>query len=199
MKLYLVRHGAVEGGEGLCMGRHDAPLSEEGRSSLLRLAESWASPNARLFASDLLRARDSAGVLAEAWGCDVAIDARLREMDFGAWDGRTWAELEREDGPRLAAWMGDWVGARARDGESFRDVGERVEAWAAEALAPGGGDAVVVAHAGSLRALLCHLLPWPMERAFQLRLDHGRASGLRLGGRAGAELAFLNAHRVPPP
>lgn len=194
MILYLVRHGVAEGCEGRCIGRTDAPLSQAGADSLARLASAWSRPPDRLLTSGLARARSSAAVLADAWHLPLETDARLGEMDFGAWDGRTWAELEAEDGARLAAWMAAWVTVAAPGGESFADVAARVRAWAAEM--PRGGTAAVVAHAGSIRALLCTLLELPLDAAFRLRIDHGRVSGVRMGSH-GCELLFLNADHVP--
>ncbi|HLM67552.1 MAG TPA: histidine phosphatase family protein [Longimicrobium sp.] len=194
MILYLVRHGVAEGAEGRCIGRTDAPLSEAGASSIRRLASAWAHPPDRLIASGLARAHSSAAVLADAWNLPVKTEPRLGEMDFGAWDGRTWAELEAADGARLAEWMGAWVTVPAPGGESFGDVAARVRAWADEL--PRGGSAAVVGHAGSIRALLCTLLELPLDAAFRLRIDHGRVSAVRLGAH-GCELLFLNADHVP--
>jgi broad specificity phosphatase PhoE len=175
MILYLVRHGVAEGCEGRCIGRTDAPLSEAGTASLARLASAWPHPPGRLIASGLARAQSSAAVLADAWHLPVETDARLGEMDFGAWDGRTWAELEAEDGARLAEWMAAWVTVPAPGGESFTDVAGRVRAWAAEL--PREGDAAVVARGEHPRAAVhaagpaagrgvpaAHR-PWARERA----------------------------------
>ncbi|HEX6037910.1 histidine phosphatase family protein, partial [Longimicrobium sp.] len=101
-----------------------------------------------------------------------------------------WSELDAADGPRLRAWMNAWVETRTPDGESFADVAARVAKWAAEL--PGESSIAVVAHAGSIRALLCTALGLPLEAAFRLRIDHARVSALRLQPH-GAELLYLNA------
>jgi len=197
--LYFVRHGVAEGADGRCVGHCDLALSTAGERAIERLAGSWPEPSPHVYASDLARTSASAHALARRWGREVHEDARLREMNFGAWDGRPWAELERDDGERFAAWTGDWVRVPAPGGESFSDVIARMAAWFDEvraAIETRGEPAVVVAHAGSIRALLCHLLAWPPERAFQLRVDHARVSAVRVGG-TGVELLFLNADRVP--
>lgn len=202
MILQLVRHGEAEGQPGRCVGWCDLPLGDAGREEARRLAARWGAPPARVVASDLARARETAAILAARWR-DIVVehDARLREMHFGAWDGRAWDALEAEDGERLGAWMADWATARAPDGEAFPDVLARVAAWLDGLRAtPATGDArvagdariVVVAHAGSIRALLCALLDLPLARAFALRVDHGRVSEVRLSAR-GAELRCLNA------
>ena len=212
MRLVLVRHGVTEGADGVCMGHCDLPLAERGRPALERLAAAWRDDAAagravvpaptRLAVSDLARARASAEPFAAAFGLAPAFDARLREMHFGRWEGRPWSALEAEDGERLGRWMAGWATEPAPEGEAFPDVAARAGAWLAEARAAAAPDDVVlaVAHAGSIRALLCLLMGWPLADAFRVRHDHARATALRVpaaGGGRGAELLFLNADRVP--
>ncbi len=208
-----MRHGVTEGAEGTCMGHCDLPLAAHGRPALERLAEGWRDAAAagraavpaptRLWVSDLARARASAEPFAAAFGLAPDVDARLREMHFGAWEGRSWAELEARDGERLGRWMAGWATERAPEGEAFPDVAARAAAWLAEARAAASPADVVlaVAHAGSIRALLCTLMGWPLADAFRVRHDHARVTALRVppdgaAGR-GAELLVLNADRVP--
>lgn len=194
MILYLVRHGAAMDCEGRCVGRTDAALSPAGAAPLHALRDGWPEAPGRVIASPLARARSSAAVLAESWRLPVATEPRLAEMDFGEWDGRTWDDIERADGGRLAAWMSEWVSIPAPGGESYADVAARVSSWAGEL--PRQESTLVVAHAGSIRALLCTLLELPLDAAFRLRVDHARVSAVRLGSRQ-SELLFLNADRVP--
>ena len=208
MKLVLVRHGVAEGADGFCVGHRDLGLSARGADDIRRLAAAWQGVTARntaaigvpsrIVASDLRRAADSASVLAVPWKATVEVDPRLREMDFGEWDGHTWHALQARDGERLQAWMEDWVDTRAPGGESFADVAIRVAEWIDECRAREDDQAVVlaVAHAGAIRAVLCHLLRWPLDHAFQVRIDHARVTALSVGAR-GVELQFLNADRVP--
>lgn len=209
--LYLVRHGVGEAAGGRCVGHHDLPLAAHGRASLARLAAGWPTPRPpRVIASDLARARDSADVLASAWhgdGAPVRTDARLREMHFGDWEGRTWDEIGRADPDALALWMAGWQEARTPHGEGFPDVVGRVAGWLADAVGEtrAGGDSslAVVAHAGSIRALLVHAVGLPRALAFRLRVDHARVTAVRIAGAVdgrvcdGAEVLFLNADRVP--
>ena len=212
MQLVLVRHGVTEGADGVCMGHADLPLADRGRPALARLATAWrddaaagrstvAAPTT-LVASDLARTRASADILGEAFGLAPALDARLREMHFGVWEGRPWSALEAEDSERLGRWMAGWATEAAPDGESFPDVAARTAAWLADLRAgpTPGGPVLAVAHSGSIRALLCALMGWPLAAAFRVRVDHARATGVRVAPAddpRGSELLFLNADRVP--
>jgi len=185
------------------MGHTDLPLSVAGREQLTRLGEAWPLPRpATIVASDLVRARDSASLLAAGWrGAILTTDPRLREMNFGRWDGESWDEIHRVEPAELARWGERWSdGSRAPEGEGFADVMHRVASWLEDALhdahAHGRREIVVVAHGGSIRALLVHALGLPCELAFRLRLDHARVTGLWFpdgGLAAGSELAYLNS------
>lgn len=191
MKLYLVRHGEAEGSEGRAVGQLDLPLSDLGTRNLEALAASWQGPPppVRLFASDLRRAADSARVLARRFGVEPVLDARLREVSFGEWEGRAWDEIYESDRRRYDAWTERWWDLPPPGGESFANVAERSLSWFRELR--DGEDAIVVAHGGSIRALLVELLAIPRERAFDLQLSPARVSAVERGG-AGCELLFLD-------
>lgn len=212
MTLHLVRHGAAEHTDGRCIGWADAGLSEGGAEALRWLAGTWSGPPpARLVSSDLARAAASAAVLAQTWTKapeiedEIEQEKRLREMHFGRWEGQSWADIEAADGERLAAWMGDWVDAPTPEGECFADVAARVGAWlqdVREACAE-KEHVVAVAHAGPIRAALCHALQAPLARAFHLHVDHARVSTLvtaRDGwGVRGVNAAAFDRAPVPEP
>ena len=198
MRLYLIRHAEPEGAAGRCLGHTDHTLSAAGRRGVEALAAGWRVPPTRVVASDLARTREPAAVLAAGWALPVRLEPRLREMHFGAWDGRLWDAVRADDATRYAGWQTAWSTAPAPGGESFAEVADRVGAWweeERETLAPDDALAVV-AHAGSLRALLCHLLPLPLDRAFQLRIDYARVTAVSLAGPR-PELLLLNADRLP--
>ncbi|MEM1054053.1 MAG: histidine phosphatase family protein [Bacteroidota bacterium] len=175
--LHFIRHLPAAGAEGRAIGHTDLPLADV--ASARRLAEAWPhAPPGRLFASPLARAQQTADALGEAWGVPVETDARLAEVDFGLWDGRTWAEIEQADGDALTAWMAEWTTTAAPGGESFADVQARVGDWLDSLGAE--TEAVVVAHAGSIRAALVHVLGLPAEHAFRLAIVHGARTTVRV-------------------
>ena len=181
--LHLVRHLPARGAEGRCVGWADLPLADAASAS--RLA--WPlDPPARLVVSPLARAWHTAAPLAERWGLEPEPEPRLREMDFGTWDGRTWAEIERDDADRLGAWMADWTATPAPGGESFADVQARVGDWLGGL---DGRETVAVAHAGSIRAVLARVLGLPAAHAFRLAATHGALTTVRLDP---PELVVLN-------
>jgi broad specificity phosphatase PhoE len=197
MDIILVRHGDVDAVPGLCLGQTDAPLSAGGFGAVQQLAASWVESAPRfLFTSDLKRAQQAAAIFAARFAIEPLADARLREADLGEWDGKRWEDVMRSDAARYEHWANNWVIQEAPGGESFADVIRRTGAWLASVLkSTSEGDVVLaVAHAGSIRALLCHALGLPAARAFALCIDHAHAARIRT--RAGQfEVSYVNASR----
>jgi len=193
-RIYLVRHGITEGADGLAVGQVDLPLAAAGAAALGELAATWeAPPPDRLVASDLERALASARVLNERWGLAIETEPRLREMDFGAWDGVSWQEICGRDEARLRTWTKVWWHTGPPGGESLDQLAVRARRWLDEVLRTSiDATVVVVAHGGSIRTLLASVLGLPLERVFHLRLDHGRVSVIETTHR-GLEVGFVNA------
>lgn len=182
MDLILICHGSTDTAAGVCLGQSDPPLSASGFTDVQRLAAGWEGRAPRfLFSSDLRRAQQSAQVFAARFAIEPLADARLREIDFGRWDGRRWHEIVKQDVDHYRHWLDNWVIQEAPDGESFADVLRRTGAWLAALLGSTAAEDCVLAlaHAGSIRALLCHALGLPPGQALSIGIDEARASRLR--------------------
>jgi broad specificity phosphatase PhoE len=198
VRLLLLRHGIAEGQEGLIIGHADPPLSSQGRSDIAALLAHRPDRPDMLVSSDLRRARESAEILAAHWRVELVVDSRLRELDFGEWEGRAWCELEREDTVRFDRWMRDWTKEPVPGGESFADLVTRVSRWLEEWAARGeaAGETLVLAHGGTIRAILCQMLGVPLDLAFEFRIDCARATCINLGG-ATPSIVCLNSDTWP--
>lgn len=192
--LYLVRHGVAEEAVGRAVGRSNLPLAPAGALAIARLAARWQGPPPdRLETSDLARAVASAAILERRWGLRAVLDPRLREMDFGRWDGWSWEEIHRRDPGELAAWGECWWEARTPEGEGFQDLTRRVVEWFEERFAHGPPPVTAaVVHAGSLRALLMALGGVSRQAAWDLRLDYARVTGFEVGSARRVETLFVN-------
>jgi probable phosphoglycerate mutase len=172
-RLVLVRHGQTAWNlEGRAQGHTDVPLDETGHAQAAALAPQIAAmaPTA-LWSSDLLRARQTAAVLAGATGLEVRHDARLREFDVGERAGLTIAEFAEQFPEAHAAWRDGHITGGLPGAETVEDVTARMvpalqEIWKAT---ESGDTAVVVAHGASLRVSLLALLGWPEELLASLR------------------------------
>ena len=149
--IVLVRHGETDwNAERRVQGHTDRPLNETGRAQARALADQLAREQFdAVYSSDLLRAYETARIVAERLGLAVATLRELREKDFGSWEGLTdTVILERFPDARSGAWG---------DGETAEELGMRVlDALRRIAAAHPGRRVLVVTHGGPVRAVLGH-------------------------------------------
>lgn len=146
----LIRHGATaENLAGQYIGSTDVPLCAETERTLLANAHRY--PHApTLFVSPMIRCRQTASILYP--GQAQTILPGLRECDFGAFEGKTYAELR--DNPDYQAWIVSGGLTPFPGGEGRAQFCERCAAAFRGATACGGGDAVFVVHGGVIMALM---------------------------------------------
>ena len=171
LRLIHVRHGETDWNvEGRLQGQLDIPINAHGREQAARngrmlgayFARAGIDPASLTFVSSPLgRSMETMGIIRNALGLEGAwpTDDRLKEISFGEWAGRTYAEL-RADGEE------NQVRARKRDkwsfrppaGESYAELAARVGDW----LDSLTGDTIAVTHGGIFRVLNGHLAdaPW---------------------------------------
>lgn len=149
MALILLRHLApAEAPRGMCYGRTDLAPPPMPAAALAAIAARVARPE-RIVASPLRRCRVLALALGARLRLPVRFDPGWREIDFGRWEGRPWAEIPRGE---LDAWAADLLRARPHGGESVAMLLARTRR--AIGRLPPGGRTLVVTHAGPIRAAL---------------------------------------------
>jgi probable phosphoglycerate mutase len=168
VELCLVRHCATEWGEaGRIQGRTDVPLSDAGRAQARTLAGTLSAADfSGVWSSDLQRARETARLAVGA----AQPDPRLRELDFGELEGRTWDETP----PAVQRSMMEFDGFTAPGGESVREMRTRVLDFVAS-LPPGSH--LVFTHGGVIRLLRQHATG---ESAGGIRVAPGEIVRLRV-------------------
>ena len=153
--IYLARHGQTAYNlEGRFQGQLPVALDETGRSQAVDLAERAAAYGfAALWCSPLLRARETADVIARRIGLEPREDARLMETDAGDWTDRSFEEVRSETPERFDAFAAGDSSFAFPGGESFAHQEERVEA-ALKDIEKGPLPALVVCHGMVIRAAL---------------------------------------------
>jgi probable phosphoglycerate mutase len=194
--LLLWRHGRTEwNAEGRMQGQADVPLDEAGIRQAAEVAPLLAAERPELvISSDLLRAHLTARALGACLDQEVRVDVRLRESNFGVWQGCTADEI-------AAGWPDEYAAWRGGDGflvpgmETFGEVAGRMHAAIVDALAQVEGTVVVVSHGAAIRRALGPLLGWPDDVLWRIGpLGNCRWTELRhtaTGWR-------LHAHNVGP-
>jgi broad specificity phosphatase PhoE len=152
-ELLLVRHGETDWNrDRRFQGHADPPLNETGREQARALAAELAGEGIELvYTSDLVRARETAEIVATLLGASVLPVRELREIDVGEWEGLTWPEIEERYPEGARSWRERGYGWES--GETYDQLGERVVA----ALRRIAGDhpeqrLLVVGHGGTIRA-----------------------------------------------
>lgn len=178
--LDLLRHGEAAGGRRLRGGRCDDPLSERGREQLERATAS--DPGWELVvASPQARCRAFAESLAASLDCPCHIDERLREYDFGDWDGRAFGDLWRDHGEALATFLGDPDAVTPPGGESAADFRARVRGVRDDLLERHAGRCILLlGHGGVLRQLVADALQLDGSAHANLEWPHAAMSRLRV-------------------
>ena len=160
---YLVRHGETDWNLGeRIQGQVDVPLNATGRRQVRHLAQRLEGVHFdAVYSSDLSRTYESAQLIAAGRDIEIATDPDLREFSFGEWEGLTSDEIEaRQPGALTERISAGNEAFAAPGGENTWQVLDRVRRFcklAAERHDP-SDDVLVVAHGGSIRALVVCLL-----------------------------------------
>ncbi len=168
----LMRHGEVT--PGLCLGStYDPPLTNVGWSQM-RGVLAWVQPPwDGVVSSPLIRCASFAEELAEHYGLPLRLEPRLRELGFGAWEGRSWSDLYRHEGEKLLEFQRSPRFNPAPGGEDYQDFEARVTDFWRDLLQHSHGEHwLVVTHAGVIRSILRIVLGFPEQRLFSLHVPH---------------------------
>ena len=169
-RLILVRHGEPDDSvRGRCYGRLDPGLSPRGREQMHRAWEVLRrQPVEAIYSSPSRRAVESAGMRAPDTMA-VAVDERLREIDFGAFEGLAYVEISARHPREYEEWMTRPTEVTFPGGESFSAMSARVRAALGRILQTHRGETVViVAHGGVNRVALAAALDLDPRRVFRL-------------------------------
>ncbi len=175
--LVLVRHGVTDHTLGKRfsggLASSNPPLNDEGRAQA-RATGQWLRPLAddltRIVSSPVRRTRETAEELSEALGLEVVEEHGVAEMEFGSWDGLTYAEVHEKYPDDLSTWLGD-VDAAPHGGETLRSVQTRVlegrdrllEAHPTETF-------VVVSHVTPIKVLVADAVGASLDAAYRMEL-----------------------------
>lgn len=168
--LHLMRHGAPELA-GKLLGHLDAPPAREGIALCVERAR--GVDFTQVVTSDLSRARAPGAIVAAERGVAHAVDIRWRELNFGAWEGVDPATLSAE---ALGRFWNSPDDCPPPGGERWSDLCDRVGA----ALTNLAGPALILSHAGAMRAALAHLCGLDHRQAWAVDLPYGALLSLRV-------------------
>ncbi|AGB79777.1 MULTISPECIES: 2,3-diphosphoglycerate-dependent phosphoglycerate mutase GpmB [Pseudocitrobacter] len=192
LQVYLVRHGETQwNAERRIQGQSDSPLTQKGEDQAKQVGDRVRSLGiTHIITSDLGRTRRTAEIIADACGCEVIADPRLRELNMGVLEQRHIDTLTAEE----EAWRRQLVNGtpdgRIPEGESMQELSERMHSALQSCLElPPGSRPLLVSHGIALGCLVSTILGLPAyaERRLRLRncsisrVDHQQSAWLASG------------------
>ncbi len=194
--LGMIRHGRTAwNGEGRMTGRADIPLTDQGRAALAGCRPPGALDGASWHVSPLLRARQTAAIISGG-AVDIEIEARLIEMDFGAYEGHTLEELRADPDAGMAANEARGLDFLPPGGESPRMVQSRLAPFLAE-LGRTGGRHIAVAHKSVIRAIFAAAHDWDMMGRPPVKLGWDRAHLFAVDAQGAVTPVEMNVPLLP--
>lgn len=191
MIIDLIRHGEPVGGRAFRGHNIDDQLSEKGWQQM-RDAVGEQCPWTHIISSPLRRCAAFADELASKHGLTVSVDARLKEVGFGEWEGKTPDELRRDQPQQYNAFYADPVCHRPPGAEDLGAFSARVVAAYQEMCEHHLGQQIlVVTHAGVIRAIIAHVLLAEPAGMYRIKVDYASISRISVTER-GAILEFHN-------
>jgi broad specificity phosphatase PhoE len=197
MIVSLIRHGStLWNEEGRMQGRHDVPLSPQGR----REVAGWQLPaaierDASWVSSPLRRAAETAAILR---GAPTPAEPALAEMSWGEWEGSTLDDLRALPGREFDRNEALGLDFRPPGGESPRDVLERLEPWL-RAVGAGPVPVVAVTHLGVIRAVLAAATGWDMTGKPPVRLRRATLHRFAVDASGRLSIVACNLSLAPDP
>ncbi|MER5364435.1 bifunctional RNase H/acid phosphatase [Streptomyces sp. NPDC002722] len=176
-------------------GGGDPELSAAGRHQAECIARSLADRGTveEIVSSPLRRCRETAAAVAARLGLEVRIEEGLRETDFGAWEGLTFAEVRERYGADLDAWLASAKVAPTGGGESFAEVARRVSATRDRLTTRYAGRTVLlVTHVTPIKTLVRLALGAPPEAMFRMELSAASVSAVAYYADGNASVRLLN-------
>ena len=173
---YFLRHGETAwNAEGRLCGRTDIALSPAGRQQARALARGLKALSFEaLYTSPLDRALETARLIGRDLGLAPVPDERLVELNYGDWEGKTIAEIQRTDPATYRAWVANPAAVAPPKGETGEELVRRVAPFLDQIVSGRTrGNVVVVCHKTVCRLVVCHILGLPLsEYRRRLAMDN---------------------------
>ncbi len=156
-RIIFLRHGQSEGNlRDEFIGQGNAPLTEKGHAQAKAAAEYLKNEKIDFFyASDLKRAFDTGFYVAESHGKEIYPAKELREINAGSWEGKSFKDLALGNDD-FKLWLSDIGKSKATDGESVKELYERVNSFIESIKEKHRGKTILCAtHATPIRSIIC--------------------------------------------
>lgn len=194
-RIYLVRHGETLWNKDLrYQGHRDIPLSEVGLAQAEKISARLAAEKLDvIYASDLSRAMETARIIARPHNLPIKTEPRLKETNFGLWEGLTYKELNEQFPEDMNGWRTNPRDTKIPGGESLAEVmlrcKEGMDALIKENL---NRTILLVAHGGIIRMIIAEILGMDINSYWKIKQDNVALNIIEYYGEDRAILCLLN-------
>ncbi|MDR0613661.1 MAG: alpha-ribazole phosphatase [Dysgonamonadaceae bacterium] len=168
MRLTVIRHTSVDVPSGVCYGFTDVALKPSFQTEAETVKQQLAGKTFdRVYSSPLSRCT----LLAGYCGYTPVLEPRLKELNFGDWEMKSWMEIDRQE---ASGWFSDWINYPAKNGESYRMMQKRVCAFMDELKSSEAQSVCIFTHGGVIRLIHVYSGIFGLEDSFEFPVEYGQ-------------------------
>lgn len=173
-RLILIRHTRVDVPKGMIYGNSNVDLAPTFEKEAAIILNQINSPFDAVYSSTLTRCK----ILAEKISSKVILDNRLKELNFGNWEGKYWNEIDQTT--EAKQWFENYINEKCPNGESYIDLLERTNDFLKELSLKNYENVCIVSHGGPIRAFIVAIEGISPEKAFDRKIDFGEIIQLNI-------------------
>jgi len=178
MELIFIRHTQIQIEQGVCYGqRLDPDVADNFETEATKVSRNLRKYNFEMiFSSPLQRCTKLAEFL---FGNGFVLDKRLKELDFGDWEGQKWDDFSFSE--HALRWFKDWVNFPTPNGESYNDLLFRVSEFIEMVGKSSLNEVAVVTHAGVIRSAISLINDIPIRKVIdEINVPYGHVARFRI-------------------
>jgi len=187
----LLRHGEVAGGLRL-RGYRDDPLSDKGWQQLRDVIKGKTLPWDTIISSPLQRCALFAEEVSQQHDKPLHVKHGFKEISFGDWEGQLFSDLYKNQADEMNRFWNNPSAATPPNGEPYDDFEARIhQAWDELIAEHSNKHILLVAHGGTIRALLRKVINFPVPSFFKIEVPNASLSRITVDDDI-SRLTFLN-------
>ena len=167
MEIHLIRHIEPNFEKGICYGQLDVPIPSNYREIQAKIIDGLSIDFDTIYSSPLTRCK----LLAEQISHNVIYDDRLKEVNFGDWEGKKWDNINQKE---LSHWMENYIEIAPPNGESLTDLINRFSSFISEINMKRHSKILIITHAGIIRSAMNLFNKVPLNKVMMEKVEYGK-------------------------
>lgn len=167
MEITLIRHTSVNIPKGMIYGQTEVSLNktfeEEATETLNKITDKFDI----IYSSPMTRCQ----LLAQKIAPEIICDNRLKELNFGNWEGKFWNDIDQTE--EAKKWFADYINTPCPAGESYQDLINRIQSFYSEIINSEAKRICIVTHGGPIRAFISIIERITPQEAFNRKINYG--------------------------